>query len=1176
MKLKSLEIKGFKSFANHTILHFNEDVTGVVGPNGSGKSNIVDAIRWVLGEQKGKNLRLESRADVIFNGAKGKKAAGVAQVSVTFTNTKNLLPTEYNEVKISRFQYRNGDSEYQLNGVKCRLRDINDLLVDTGIGSNSYAIIALGMVEDILKDKDNARRKMFEQVSGISKYKKRKKETINKLKSTTEDLDRVEDLLHEIDGNMKMLEKQAKRTEQFFELKQKYKDESIRYSVLSIADLKEKHQKFTTKIDTATDKYRELEIEITKKEADIEEHKRKQLSEEQNLSEKQKSVNLIVSDIREKEAAKDLLNQELSFKKESIKNSQNVIERNSPMLTQLHEDKAQKEAALKELRLNLEGLEQEFAQVKEAHIAAQRDYHESKNKFDVLAQKRQSLEQEGFERAKELAIESNRKSVFENDLKNLLEEIQAKNNDQAGLSEQLQKVESEVNEIQSKIQAKENEKSQLSAEVDLLNKQKIEIEENLVKTNRKLDSKNNEHTLLESMIQNQEGFPESIKFLSKNWNSKVSVLSDVLDVAHEYKGIIEHFLEPYLNHYLVENVAEAADAIQLLSKSQKGKAQFFLLDRIPVITGNPFSHKGKPAMEVVKVDERYQKLLNYLLQDVYLTDKPIDVLLDDSTYLSVKGDFVKKVQTVSGGSVGLFEGKKIGRKKELEKLTAEIAQIESKRTELEAELVDINVKIKKTDLAHLDSELDELKKALNEINQDYVALKTKKAGLTQSMSELDAKRNNVTASIASIVGTIANVEEQIKFVQEAMGSKEVEEGNPDQLDLLAEKLSKEAQQYNAKNIELIQKKSEEERLSNDLEFSLRRIKELNERLDESKSILSSNENETTTISDKIKALDEELKLKYEGRENAKSELSVFEQDFFSKRNSISDKEDELRTQNRVLQQTQLMINETKDKFNDVKFQMGAVGERLKIEFEVELDSVINQEFEPVEKIKELKDKIERQRRRIANFGEINPMAVEAFNTMKERHDLISGQRNDILEAKDSLMETIAEIETTATVLFRESFDKVRENFQTVFRSLFSEDDSCDLVLLDEENPLDSSIDIIARPKGKRPLSLSQLSGGEMTLTATALLFAFYLQKPAPFCIFDEVDAPLDDVNVLKFNKIIKKFSERSQFIVVTHNKATMAEVDVLYGVYMQDMGISSVSPVDFRTFGHDPVMEDMK
>jgi len=253
MKLKSLELKGFKSFANHTVLNFNEDVTGVIGPNGSGKSNIVDAIRWVLGEQKGKNLRLESRADVIFNGANAKKAANVAQVSITFENTKNVLPTEFNEIKISRFQYRNGDSEYQLNGVKCRLRDINDLLVDTGIGSNSYAIIALGMVEDILKDKDNARLKMFEQVSGISKYKKRKKETLSKLRSTTEDLDRVEDLLHEIDGNMKMLEKQAKRTEQYFLLKEDYKEQSIKHSVLSIADLKEKHQKYTTKIDQSTD-----------------------------------------------------------------------------------------------------------------------------------------------------------------------------------------------------------------------------------------------------------------------------------------------------------------------------------------------------------------------------------------------------------------------------------------------------------------------------------------------------------------------------------------------------------------------------------------------------------------------------------------------------------------------------------------------------------------------------------------------------------------------------------------------------------------------------------------------------------------------------------------------------------------------------------------------------------
>ncbi len=1171
MELKSLEIKGFKSFANSTVINFNEDVTGVVGPNGSGKSNIVDSIRWVLGEQKGKNLRLDNRSDVIFNGSKDKKAAGVAQVSITFTNTKNILPTEYNEVKISRLQYRNGDSEYRLNGVKCRLKDINNLLVDTGIGSNSYAIIALGMVEDILKNKDNARRKMFEQVSGISKFKKRKIETLNKLNQTTEDLDRVEDLLHEIEANMKSLEKQAKRTEQYFVHKENYKADSIKYSVLSIADLKEKHEKYKNNISKAEDDYRGLEIEITKLEAEVQEHKKNQLSEEQNLSVQQKGVNDLVSRIRECEAQKELLKQQIEFAARSLENNQNVINRNAPILKELKEEINSKKEESAQLINQLASIEKDYVSFEQNHKKAELEYKESKSKFDVLTEKRQSLEQSSFEKAKELAIQNNRISAVENELAQIKIEIQSKQEQLNGIDKVLKTVQKDFDELSKKIEELEVKRNKASEKSQELN-QKIEKRQTeLIQVNRSLDSKTNEHTLLKSMIENLEGFPESIKFLSKNWNKSIPILSDILDVEAEFKGVIEHFLEPYLNYYLVENVGQAAKAIELLSKSQKGKAQFFLLDKIPAVAK---SDSKDAAISLVTTDKKYQALLNYLLDNVFVTDKDVSSLNDDKIYLSIRGDFVKRINTLSGGSVGLFEGKKIGRKKELEKLTKHIEKLEKEKSSLEKNLEKLNKELSFNQEHSFENEISDLKTESGLLNNQLVELKTKKESLSTSVEELNAKQSNAKNDLKINTEGAIVLDKDLKNIQKAMSAKEVLKSNPDQLDLLAQNLTEEAKKFSAKNIELIQKKSEHENLLSDLEFSERRLKELNERISESKSSLDENSRETQKVSKDIAELESQLEELYKKRDEAKSALSEIEQEFFSKRNSIAEKEESLRGQNRTLQKTQLFINETKDKFNDVKFQMGAVGERLKIEFEVELEEVLKLNFEE-ENLRELKSHVENLRRKIANFGEINPMAVEAFNTMKERHTLISGQRNDILEAKDSLMETISEIEGTATQLFKDTFYKVRENFVQVFRSLFSEDDSCDLVMEDEENPLDSSIEIIAKPKGKRPLSLSQLSGGEMTLTATALLFAFYLQKPAPFCIFDEVDAPLDDVNVLKFNKIIKKFSKDSQFVIVTHNKATMAEVDVLYGVYMQDMGISSVSPVDFRSFGHNPILNQV-
>ncbi|MDH3652053.1 MAG: AAA family ATPase, partial [Saprospiraceae bacterium] len=338
MRLQRLEIKGFKSFALETVINFNEDVIGVVGPNGAGKSNLVDAIRWVLGEQKGKELRLEKMSDVIFNGTKKKKAGGVAYVSLTFENTKNLLPTEYQTVSIARYLYRSGESEYRLNNVPCRLKDIRSLFLDTGIGSNSYAIIALGMVEDILSDKENARRRMFEQAAGISKYKARKKETLNKLTNTQNDLDRIEDLLYEIEQNLKALEKQAKRTQKYFDLKERYRELSIKLAVVKIKDLKDKYQLLTSRIDHEGDVYRQVEVDLRETEAALEKLKQHHLDKEKSLSEFQRSMNDLVNGIRTAENDKKILEQKSEFLSQSILTLEHRMQSNQQRIAELDKE----------------------------------------------------------------------------------------------------------------------------------------------------------------------------------------------------------------------------------------------------------------------------------------------------------------------------------------------------------------------------------------------------------------------------------------------------------------------------------------------------------------------------------------------------------------------------------------------------------------------------------------------------------------------------------------------------------------------------------------------------------------------------------------------------------------------------------------------------------------------
>jgi chromosome segregation protein len=399
---------------------------------------------------------------------------------------------------------------------------------------------------------------------------------------------------------------------------------------------------------------------------------------------------------------------------------------------------------------------------------------------------------------------------------------------------------------------------------------------------------------------------------------------------------------------------------------------------------------------------------------------------------------------------------------------------------------------------------------------------------------------------------------------------------------IAEQLSLSSAAYNEKNIAFIRQQNRVAALQQELSFREKQLQETSSTRTQNEAAFQQSDREIQEATARIDHLQQELQILYGQRREREQGLTEAEQIYFQARGGINELEDELRKLNRTRQDAQIKINQLKDKFSSIKFDISTVAQRLRIEFNIEVNEFINQEPDPetataIEKADptELELTVERLKRRIDNYGEINPMAVEAYDEMKERHDTIDQQRQDIIEAKESLIATIKEIEDTATKQFLEAFDKARVYFIEVFRSLFTEDDNCDLILLNPEDPLESKIEIVAKPKGKRPQSISQLSGGEKTLTATALLFALYLLKPAPFCIFDEVDAPLDDANITKFNRIIKKFSKDSQFIIVTHNKLTMAAVDTIYGVHMAEQGVSAVTAVDFRDFEETGIFREV-
>lgn len=1180
MRLKSLNIKGFKSFANDTFLHFNEDVIGIVGPNGSGKSNIVDAIRWVLGEQKSKELRLESMSDVIFNGTKTKKEAPTAMVALTFENDKGILPTEYQTVEISRTLYRSGESEYRLNNVLCRLKDIHSLLIDTGIGSNSYAIIALGMVDDILNDKDDSRRRMFEQAAGISKYKIRKKETLNKLKSATEDLNRIDDLLFEIENNLKALEKQAKRAQKYLEIRDSYKDLSLKHSVASIHQLKLKYKNVADTLANDQDAYRNNEVIILKLTTQIEKDRKQSVDKEISISSQQKTLNELVYKIRTLEHEKNLLKQKLEFIENNKQKLKATLQNAESELQRVTTESNQIFNLLTEAKEKEHALELTLRQSQEHHDNIKLQYSIVKKTEDENLEVKQSFERQVFDCEKNVAIDQNSLDNYSRENERLQDQIVKRRKEIEDTSSKLQKLHSDTQRLSDELAVLQDNEEKRKLRLLEAEKLRDTLQESLNKVNRVIDSKQNEYDLLKSMIDSYEGFAESNKFISQEWKDKSVQIADIFDVDESYKAAIEWLLEDVLHHFVVKSEEDALAGIALLRNAQKGKAKFLLLNRLkPKKTPKKAFPDMICAKDVVHCHPDYDVLADHLFGQTYIyigANDAFNLEQMTETVISKRGTILYKPYEISGGSVGLFEGKKIGRKQNLDKLALQLDENNSQKSKIQTDLSQIKSEIDLLRQTQHTRQIDALRKDLDILNQEKAKAQSITDNVHQWIADTDEQIKQNKQSQRNVQKSLDSNNEKIKNLRQSLAAHlaRMTQSDGQGIDVVAENLAKASETLNTSNIALIRHQNLLLNFQKDLDFKQARKHELELILVQNNERFLHEDREKINIQDDIVHQTNTLEQMNKDKVHYQSTLSEVEQLYFASKNEMTAQEDALRKMTKDQNALQHKIQDLKDAYSDQKFQIQSIAERTRIEFGININDIINNhEYAADGNVEQLQAQIESVRQKLQSFGDVNPLALEAYAEMKERYDTMMLQRKDILDSRDSLMETIDAIEGTATQMFMESFEKIRVNFIQVFRSLFTQDDTCDLIIMDPERPLESDIDIIAKPKGKKPKSLSQLSGGEKTLTATALLFALYLLKPAPFCIFDEVDAPLDDANIQKFNNIIRDFSKESQFIIVTHNKSTMAEVNTLYGVYMQEQGVSAVSAVDFRSLKHDPKFE---
>jgi chromosome segregation protein len=978
--------------------------------------------------------------------------------------------------------------------------------------------------------------------------------------------------LFEINNQLKQLENQAKKAEKYYEIKKEYKEASIELAKAALEGFNTTYKDLTHQQETETDRKAELEAKIALEEAAIEEQKLSFIQREKELQDLQHAFNDLQNTVRSKEGEKNLAVQRLQYLREREGSLKQFLEKAGGQLKGIEESIAFTTRQIAEEEYKVLELEEKLEQLRETVEERRRVFDEKRASIDELRRNNQALQRQQFEAEKQVA-------VADTSIQNLQRAIHQLNEEQQNRRLQIDQVLREKKDKEAELEEKRTDLQQLQEKHEFTKEQILQtqaileqLRSELADESRKLDAKRNEHDLLKSLIDSMEGYPESVKFLHKNtnWNHHAPILTDIIYVKEEYRAALENVLEPYLNYYVVNDLQEGLIAVHLLDANQKGKANFFLLDKLNgVPSGDQDMHQIEgtiPALSVVEYDVKYASLVKYLLGNVLIAENE-SALANSNGHVVIEkhGKYVKGKYSLTGGSVGLFEGKKIGRAKNLEKLQVDIATQETIVNELKAriqarhnEVITFNEQLKENLIRQTQDQINNL------VNQVY--------GLQNKLENLQHNEENSVRRADELQGQLEQNMDSISSVRESLEKYNMQleelatrlQGVEQEYSLAEQEYNFVNASYNDANLQYTRQQSKVIALKQESEFKHNQLNDLRQQIDNSTTQLDESSIHISETSGLLEEVQASLVTLLQHKEEEEKRLNETDQAYYNVRNALNEKESELRHKVKDKEMVDQLLNAIKDKVNELRLQLAGIKERLSVEFRVNLDDIFDEERKTELSQEELQSSCDRMKKRLENIGEVNPTAIEAFQEMKKRYEFILEQKTDLDTAKESLKQTIQEVELTANQKFLDTFNQVRENFQKVFKALFTEEDTADMIMEDPTNLAETGIDIVAKPKGKRPTSITQLSGGEKTLTATALLFAIYLIKPAPFCILDEVDAPLDDANVHKFTNMIRQFSKESQFIIVTHNKMTMSTVDIIYGVTMQEAGVSKLVPVDFR------------
>ncbi|MDE3838488.1 chromosome segregation protein SMC [Bacillus methanolicus] len=1177
MFLKRLDVVGFKSFAERTAVDFVPGVTAVVGPNGSGKSNITDAIRWVLGEQSAKSLRGAKMEDIIFAGSDSRKPLNFAEVTLTLDNEDQFLPIEYNEVSITRRVYRSGESEFFINKQSCRLKDIIDLFMDTGLGREAFSIISQGKVEEILNSKAEERRAIFEEAAGVLKYKSRKKKAEAKLMETQENLNRVNDIIHELESQVEPLKIQASIAKEYLEKKEELEKIEIALTVHEIEDLHAQWESLSKQLEQHQKDELKLSSDLQVKEVNIEELRDHISAIDESINDLQTALLHASEELEKLEGRREVLKE----RKKNASQNKEQLEKNIEELTLklkiLRKQKIEQESAAASLADDTKQLEQKL-------FEKQQDL---KSFTENIDEKIESLKSDYIELLNEQASAKNELRYIEQQLEQLNARNARLDNENVKFLHERRKIQERKREVLSFL---DDAKKRLENHVQFYMEEQKKLEslknnyqkqeKTLYQAYQYLQQAKSRKDMLEEMEEDYSGFFQGVKEVLKARQSKLQgiegAVAELIRVPKEYEVAIETALGGALQHIVVDSEQSGRAAIQFLKMNSFGRATFLPLN---VIKGKQLSSAQAKAIEkhpsfvgvaadLVQFDRKYANIILYLLGNVVITKdlKSANELAKLLEYryriVTLEGDIVNPGGSMTGGAMKQKTTSLLSRKGELEELKEKLTDMELKTEKLES-----HVKRLKEDIQHLENKAEEMRKtgealrfkeqsfkvelreveiAEKNINERLALYDMDKVQFKEEMEKLLSRKKELSMKLNSYVSSISELDQEISVLTERKNQDVVskEAISAEITDLKAE--------IAAKKQELRHANEKIERIAGDLRETEQKLVTYQEDLE----LLSS---EMTDSSTGELQLEEAAKRKLQDKDETMKLISSRREERMKLQALLEESEIEVKELKRQHRGLVVVLKDEEIKLNRIDVELENRLAHLREEYLLSFDGA-KEQYPLTMPLEEARKKVKLIKLAIEELGTVNLGAIEEYERVSERYEFLSEQKRDLQQAKDTLFQVIDEMDEEMKKRFEQTFNGIRSHFESVFRTLFG-GGRADLKLTDPDDLLNTGIEIVAQPPGKKLQNLGLLSGGERALTAIALLFSILKVRPVPFCILDEVEAALDEANVSRFSQYLKRYSSETQFIVITHRKGTMEEADVLYGVTMQESGVSKLVSV---------------